>query len=102
MPVESDAERLRGGRAARDALDDTKIWPEEDFPYLPVGNDDAEPQHHHPTRTSTSDRPLWPDWPEADESYREHIQETMVRHVSQCDEQYGRRVAEGLGSSVNA
>ncbi|WP_200214929.1 hypothetical protein [Micromonospora coerulea] len=26
----------------------------------------------------------------------------MVRHFSQCDEQYGRRVAEGLVSSVNA
>ena len=25
------------------------------------------------------------------------IQERMVSHLSQCDEEYGRRVAEGLG-----
>ena len=31
-----------------------------------------------------------------------HIQERMVWHFSQCDEDYGRRVAEGLGISVNA
>ncbi|MEH0822306.1 MULTISPECIES: catalase-related domain-containing protein [unclassified Micromonospora] len=29
-----------------------------------------------------------------------HIQERMVRHFSQCDEDYGRRVAEGLGISA--
>nr|WP_130339442.1 catalase [Micromonospora kangleipakensis] len=31
-----------------------------------------------------------------------HIQEKMVWHFGQCDEEYGRRVAEGLGISVNA
>jgi catalase len=31
-----------------------------------------------------------------------HIQEKMVWHFSQCDEAYGRRVAEGLGLSVSA
>ena len=29
-----------------------------------------------------------------------HIQERMVWHFSQCDQDYGRRVAEGLGLSV--
>ena len=28
------------------------------------------------------------------------IQERMVSHLSRCDEEYGRRVAEGLGIEV--
>jgi catalase len=31
-----------------------------------------------------------------------HIQERMVWHFSQCDADYGRRVAEGLGLAVGA
>ncbi len=31
---------------------------------------------------------------------QQHIQERMVRHFTQCDPEYGRRVAEGLGLSV--
>ena len=31
-----------------------------------------------------------------------HIQERMVWHFTQCDADYGRRVAEGLGLSVPA
>ena len=31
-----------------------------------------------------------------------HIQETMVRMFAQCDEDYGRRVAQGLGIAVPA
>ena len=31
------------------------------------------------------------------EQCNQDIQERMVWHLSQCDDEYGRRVAEGLG-----
>lgn len=33
-------------------------------------------------------------------NYRPDIQERMVGHLTRCDEDYGRRVAEGLGRTV--
>lgn len=152
-----------------DPLDDTKLWPEEDFPYLPVGGQPAprgrggqhqpdrwldvvlggQPRrrpahqlravlgrrasggrrvlprvppvrlgadHEGPDRAAEqllAGRPPLPemaDWERDDLILNlvtnlarcdKHIQEKMVWHFSQCDSDYGRRVAEGPGLAVN-
>jgi catalase len=112
-----------------DPLDDTKIWPQEQFPYRKVGmmtlNRNITDHHNENEQIAfgtgvlvdgidfSDDKMLvgrrfreMADWERDDlianlvnnlSQCDKHIQEKMVWHFSQCDEEYGRRVAEGLG-----